>query len=141
MIPLVVCIDDDSIALFISKINLKKTNFCEEIISFEKTVDAIDYFEKQIKQPENQKKIPNLIFLDLNMPEINGWDFIEIFSNKFNALLKQTKIVLLSSTVNPLDKSKAISNPYVFKLIDKASGFEHLNELKKNPDLSVFFKN
>ena len=63
MIPLVFCVDDDSIALFISKINLKKSNFCQEIISFENSYEALSYFENQIQLTAGLQKIPNLIFL------------------------------------------------------------------------------
>ena len=82
MIPLVYCIDDDKVALLISKISLQKTFFCKEVLTADNGKIAIAYFEQQVQLPENEQKIPDLIFLDLNMPFLDGWEFLEIFEKK-----------------------------------------------------------
>jgi CheY-like chemotaxis protein len=139
MIPLVFCVDDDSIALFISKINLKKSNFCQEIISFENSYEALNYFENQIQLTADLQKIPNLIFLDLSMPGMDGWEFIDIFEEKYQIFKENILIILLSSTSNPADKLKAEEHPMIYALLDKANAESNLNFLKTLPKISAYF--
>jgi hypothetical protein len=139
MIPLVFCVDDDSIALFISKINLKKSNFCQEIISFENSYEALNYFENQIQLTADLQKIPNLIFLDLSMPGMDGWEFIDIFEEKYQIFKENILIILLSSTSNPVDKLKAEKHPMIYALLDKANAECNLNFLKTLPKISAYF--
>lgn len=141
MIPIVFCVDDDKVALMISKLNLQKTQFCKEIITAENGRQALDHFDSQMLLPENERKIPNLILLDLNMPVLDGWEFLDVFSKSYPTLHSQVKIALLSSSVNPDDRVKAEANPFVFIFIDKAIGIENLRSLKENPELSNFFNN
>lgn len=139
MIPLVYCIDDDQVALLISKISLKKTLFCHEILTASNGQEAVDYLSQQSLLPESEQKIPNLIFLDLNMPLLGGWDFIEIFESKFSNFHHQIKIILLSSSINPEDRQKGEDSPFVFAFIDKAIGITNLSDLKFHPGLEHFF--
>jgi len=141
MIPIVFCVDDDKVALMISRLNLIKTQFCNEIITAENGKQALDYFDGQMLLPERERKIPNLILLDLNMPVLDGWEFLELFSKDYPSLHSQVKIALLSSSVNPDDKIKAEANPFVFIFIDKAIGIENLRKLKENPAVINFFSN
>ncbi len=139
MIPIVFCVDDDRVALMISKLNLQKTQFCKEIITAENGKQALDYFDSQMQLPEVERKIPNLILLDLNMPVLDGWEFLELFSNNYPSLHEEVKIALLSSSVNPDDKIKAEANPFVFIFIDKAIGIDNLKSLKEHPELVKYF--
>jgi CheY-like chemotaxis protein len=139
MIPIVFCVDDDKVALMINKLNLQKTKFCEVILTAENGKEALDYFDNQMLLSENERVIPDLILLDLNMPVIDGWEFLEFFSEKYIELHKKVKIALLSSSVNPDDKTKADSNPFVFTFIDKALGMDNLNNLKEHAKLKDYF--
>lgn len=139
MIPVVLCVDDDKIALMISKINMQKTNFCNTIITVENGKEALDYIASQVTLPNANNKIPNLILLDLNMPIIDGWEFLEIFSQKYKYLQNEVKIILLSSSINPDDKNRADENPFVLALIDKALGIDNLKSLKNIAALSRYF--
>jgi|DEB19_MinimDraft_2_1074335.scaffolds.fasta_scaffold05263_3 CheY-like chemotaxis protein len=139
MIPLVYCIDDDNVALLISKISLQKTFFCNEVITANNGQKAIEYFQQQLLLPINEQKIPDLILLDLNMPLIDGWEFLEIFESKFLQFHNKVKIILLSSSINPDDRKKADANPFVFAFIDKAIGITNVTSLKLHPGLLHFF--
>jgi len=139
MIPLVFCIDDDKVALLISKISLQKTFFCKDVLTADNGKEAIQYFEQQILLPENEQKIPDLILLDLNMPFLDGWEFLEIFEQKFSIYHHKIKIALLSSSINPNDKERGNANPFVITFVDKAIGINSLSALKTHPALAHFF--
>jgi CheY-like chemotaxis protein len=132
MIPLVYCIDDDKVALLISKISLQKTDFCKEVLTSNNGKEAIEYFENQLLLPINEQRIPDLIFLDLNMPFIDGWEFLAFFEEKFSMYHDKVKIALLSSSINPSDREKGEANPFVFTFVDKAIGITNLSTLKSH---------
>jgi|JI6StandDraft_1071083.scaffolds.fasta_scaffold431677_2 CheY-like chemotaxis protein len=139
MIHKVMCIDDDTITLRLCQIILEKANFCDEIITVENGELALEYFEIQNALPAPQQKLPGLIFLDLNMPVMDGWEFLDSFSEKFSLFQQEVKIIILSSSVNPQDKIKADNNPNVICFISKPLSISGLNNLKEIPDLRSFF--
>ena len=125
----------------INKLNLQKTKFFKVILTAENGKEALDYFDNQMLLIENERVIPDLILLDLNMPVIDGWEFLEFFSEKFIELHKKVKIALLSSSVNPYDKIKVDSNSFDFTFIYKALGMDNLNNLKEHIKLKDYFNN
>jgi CheY-like chemotaxis protein len=129
-------IDDDDIYTFLLKKTLLKSNICSNIKSFENGLVGLEGIKKMI---ENEETLPDLILLDINMPLFDGWEFLEFFSEKYIELHKKVKIALLSSSVNPDDKTKADSNPFVFTFIDKALGMDNLNNLKEHAKLKDYF--
>jgi CheY-like chemotaxis protein len=141
MIPLVLCVDDDKVALMINKLNVKKASFCEAVETAENGKEAIQYFEKQEMLPLEERKIPNLIFLDLNMPLMDGWEFLDAFGEKYRETYPKVRIALLSSSVNPEDRIKAVKNSMILCFIDKALGIENLRELRNMEELKHFFDN
>jgi CheY-like chemotaxis protein len=79
---------------------------------------------------ENQEPKPNLIFLDLNMPVMGGWEFLDLFNNSNYSKTNQTKVVILTSTIDPKDieKSKTYSNVIAF--LSKPITVEMLEAIK-----------
>ncbi len=96
----VMLIDDDILALSLNKIVAAKSGIFESIITMQAAQDAIDYLCKY--QLENQL-LPDYIILDLNMPIMDGWDFIDKFIFIYNKINKNICIYILSSTINPDD--------------------------------------
>ncbi len=58
-------------------------------------------------EQENEQTIPDVIFLDLNMPEINGWEFLDVLSQQEQKYLNKCQVFILSSSVDSLEKEKA----------------------------------
>lgn len=141
MLKNVMLVDDDDVTLMICKLRLKKSLFSEEVISYENGLDAIQYFEDQMQLPAEKRVGPELIFLDINMPIMNGWEFIETFEEKYQEAFPQTKIKILSSSVDPKDEEKANNNRRILGFITKPLTNDNLLELMETDAFKNNFQN
>lgn len=114
-------IDDDKVYQFTSKMILEATQLTSRITTFFNGQEAIDFF----LDPQNQQvdTLPDVVFLDINMPIMNGWNFLEAFDKIFYSLPKKILIYVVSSSVDESDmersKSFASVTDYVIKPINK----------------------
>ena len=111
----VLLVDDDEPTNFFNKMILEEFNCAENIEVADSGQDALNYLENAVD--ENDTSSPDLIFLDINMPAMNGWDFLERYSNLDKKHKANVVIVMLTTSLNPDDCAKANSIPDV-------SGFE-----------------
>lgn len=135
MLDKILCIDDDPITLMLCKKVLTKAEFSKEIDFFKNGEEAIQYFDdlKSDKIKELPVNPPSLIFLDLNMPIMNGWEFLDLFSNKdYSMDFPKTKVIVLSSTIDPKDLNKSKSYPMVIEFLSKPITKEMLETIKNN---------
>lgn len=141
MIKKVLCIDDDQITLVLCDMVIKKAKFANEVITAGNGKEGLTWFSKYFQDIKdgNQEEAPKLIFLDLNMPIMNGWDFLEDYIMKYADRLSDTKVVILSSSVNPQDYVKANQYKIVIDFINKPLTTEGLNDLMNNDQISGFF--
>ena len=139
MIPVVMCVDDDPIVLMLNELVLREHSFCNELIKIESAELAIAYFSQQSQLPKGQAVIPNILFLDINMPTMDGWGFLDEFAEKFQEYHSKVSIVILSSSVNPADIDKANNHPLVIGFMPKPIGDIELDELKKHPAISSLY--
>ncbi|MCM5664399.1 response regulator [Galbibacter mesophilus] len=104
-------IDDDPITIFSVKKLIEVTRITENVISFNNGIEALKHYRN-----ENNTIFPELILLDLNMPIIDGWEFIDNFSKL--EISKTTYIYILTSSINPEDvnKVKEYNNKYPFSI-------------------------
>ena len=117
MLDLILCVDDDPITLMLCKKVITKASFSNTIITAKNGEEALQYFNSIINKEEN--KLPNLIFLDLNMPVMDGWEFLDNFSTNKYSEINSTKIVVLSSTIDPEDLQKSKKYPMVIDFLSK----------------------
>lgn len=139
MIPLVLCVDDDAITLMLCKMMMTKSLFCEDSVRATNGKEALLYFEKQSLLSQEEQKIPALVMLDLNMPVLDGWEFLEMFNANYKQFHQYTKVVILSSSVNPEDKKKAKDYPLIIDFVAKPLSIDGLEKLKLLDDLKKFF--
>jgi two-component system chemotaxis response regulator CheY len=97
-------IDDDKIFHFIIKKLLLSNNIDISPSFFENGLEAIEEIKKKIEKGENP---PDLILLDINMPVLDGWQFLDEFKLLKNALNKEIIIYIISSSDNNIDRSRA----------------------------------
>lgn len=121
MLDLVLCVDDDSITLMLCKMVITKSSFSKEIATATNGEEAIKYFDnlKKGNKTTTAIKQPQLIFLDLNMPVMGGWEFLDSFSTSNYSDFSNVKVIILSSTIDPEDLNKAKKYPMVIDFLSK----------------------
>jgi CheY-like chemotaxis protein len=107
---------------------ITKASFSDEIVTAKNGEEALKYFNSL--KTNNSIKKPQLIFLDLNMPVMNGWEFLDSFMSKEYSEYHDTKIVILSSTIDPEDLKKSKKYPMVLDFLPKPISKEMLEFLK-----------
>jgi CheY-like chemotaxis protein len=128
----ILCVDDDPITLMLYKKVIIKAEFGSTILFAQNGLEALELL-KEVSNSKNLSstfKIPDIIFLDLNMPVMNGWDFLEHFSKEFYPQFNGIKVVILSSTIDPSDYLKAKQYEAVTHFLSKPLTVEMLQELQ-----------
>ena len=134
MLDLVLCVDDDPITLMLCKMVINRSEFAKELITAQNGEEALNYFDDlKLNNLGNEiKRYPELIFLDLNMPVMGGWEFLDCFTrDDYRSQFKDSKVIVLSSTIDPEDISKAKTYPMVINFLSKPITKEMLEGLKK----------
>ena len=119
MFQKVLCIDDDPIALLLSRLVLTKFNFAKEIVALNNGEEALNYLSQNEVKNNNNNNQNLVIFLDLNMPIMDGWEFLEKIQNQNYANYPNIKIILLSSSIDPSDKERSSQFPLVLEFMSK----------------------
>ncbi len=128
MLQKVLCIDDDPISVMLCKKVISRSVFAEKTDSANNGEDALRYLEDLIKTPGYV--YPELILLDLNMPIMNGWEFLKNYEQRFASSHKNSKIVVLSSTIDPEDVRKTEEYSTVLTFISKPITTSSLQEVE-----------
>lgn len=123
----VLLIDDDEINNFISIKLIKKALLNTEIMACLNGKFAIDQLADI--QKTDPSKMPDYILLDINMPIMNGWEFLEEFKRRNIDPQGKSKIYIISSSVFSNDINKAKSYPLVKDFISKPLNVEKIREL------------
>ena len=120
-------VDDNDTDNFISKRIIEITKFAERVEVMSSGKDALDYLKDNQNRPQD---LPSIIFLDINMPIVDGFVFLYEF-DKFNELVKsKCKIIILSSSDNKRDIDKIVNNNHVIKFITKPLTEVALDEIR-----------
>ncbi len=129
VLDLVMLVDDNDTDNFISRRIIEITNFAKRVEVMDSGKTALDYLR------ENQNDIsliPSIIFLDINMPVVDGFVFLYEFE-KFSELVRnKAKVIILSSSDNRRDINKIVNNDYVIKFVTKPLTEDSLEEIRIN---------
>ena len=115
-IDLVMLVDDNDTDNFISRRIIEITKFAGDVVIKNSGKSALEYLEDH---KTNNEKLPDLIFLDINMPIVDGFVFLYEFEKFDYSIKDKCKVIILSSSDNKRDIDKIVNNDHVIKFITK----------------------
>jgi CheY-like chemotaxis protein len=118
----IMLIDNNADDNFYHKRVIKKTDDTIEVLVMSSASDALLYLQTENIQPD-------LILLDINMPGINGWDFMDRYQLISNQLTKPV-LIMLTTSENPDDRLKALQSGAIADLMTKPLTADLLNAIK-----------
>lgn len=123
---LAIIIDDDPISILVCETILKKYNFAERILTFNSADKGLAFLRDTI---ENGEEYPDYIFLDVVMPQKDGWGFLIEYEQFDNIPAIEKHVIMLSATFDPDDRMRAEKFPVVSQFLSKPISVEALNAL------------
>ncbi|CAN5777803.1 response regulator [soil metagenome] len=127
----VLLIDDDEPTNFISKMLIEEADCAEHIQVVQSGQDALNYLTNDEGFAGENKAFPkpDLIFLDINMPAMNGWEFLDKYNQLDQAHKGDIIVVMLTTSLNPDDRLKAGEMPAISGFEAKPLTFEKLKTM------------
>lgn len=126
MLDTVLFIDDDETDHFFFKRLVQKTELIKDVICFHYADEALEFLQSQ-----DRPKI-NVIFLDINMPRMNGFDFLEEATNSLPTSFNESvNVVMLTSSIAPKDKARAAEFDIIKAYVNKPLDGDRLNHIVK----------
>ena len=126
MIP-VLCINDSSINLFVQKRLLLHAGITDNVITASDGQDALDYYSR-FKEADNND-YPRLVLLDIHMPRVDGWQFLDKFSELYLPLFKDTHVIINSFTVDENEINRAKNYPIIMDFVTSQLTLDYLKNL------------
>jgi CheY-like chemotaxis protein len=123
-IELAYIIDDDEIIIYLTNKLIMKSDFCQSIETFTEAERALERLTLAAQTGEN---IPDVILFDLNMPQMNGWEFIEAFK-KIN-FGKEVPTFIFTSSIDPNDKQRSFQYTEIKDFITKPLTLQKLDKI------------
>ena len=128
----ILIIDDNQVDCYLLERELEATSFNLVISKKYNGLEAFEYFKKhqECEQPEDGYP-PHVIFLDVNMPLMNGFEFLEKFSElRESPILSSTVIMMFTSSNNPKDVETALKYKFVDSYLVKGEySIEHIEDV------------
>ncbi|MFV8226328.1 response regulator [Christiangramia aquimixticola] len=118
-------IDDDEVYQMIIRKYIDRSQSFEEAEFFLRPLEALEYFR------ENRDNLPSLILLDINMPLMDGWQFLEALEKEYEDLYEKTKVYVVSSSIAYSDRDKLEEFPGLSGFLSKPIGITQLQELRE----------
>lgn len=118
----IMLVDDDKNTNFFNRVMLTKLGVANNIISFQSAEQALEYLRLGIEKID-------LIFLDINMPIMNGWDFLEEYEQLDEAAKASILVIMLTASANPEDAIRAQQFKSVIKYINKPLDRQTIQEI------------
>ncbi len=114
--PFVMLVDDNELDNFINKKLLESEAFANTVYVHQSALSALEELKKLAASPD---KLPQIIFLDIMMPDMDGFAFLAEFDKLANEIKSVSKIIMLSTSESFKDLNKANQSKYVKKFLNK----------------------
>lgn len=124
---LVMIVDDTYVDRYVAERNIIKYEFAEKVVTKESAVSALEYLAS-IAGTDQQ--IPDLIFLDIRMPDVDGFGFLLEYEKLPESVKSNCLVMMLSTSLNPIDYEKAKTCKYVSRFLNKPLNKEKLEILR-----------
>jgi CheY-like chemotaxis protein len=125
--PKVWVIDDAKLDSIIIKLSIQKIHHDAEVKLISSGREAIDGLVKLAGI--EARELPNMLFLDLEMPGMSGWEFLEQFKALNIESLRRIQVYIVSGTISPADVKKSLSDPFVANYFHKPIGLDTLRSI------------
>ena len=120
-------IDDDDIFNFLHSEVIKQVDASAEIISHSSSIEALDYLKELI---HDKIQLPNFIFIDIRMPELNGFELVDELMKFPKEVFDNSKIFFVTSSLDKMDKFKASDYPIIQGFKEKTITTELLKDIQ-----------
>lgn len=119
----IMVVDDNPIDRYIAEKTIRKYHFSKEVLQMPSAVEALRFIS-------TSGTLPEIILLDINMPEMNGFEFLAEYGALPEVIRAKTTVFMLSTSLNEDDIRTAEQNPFVKKFLNKPLNEETLNTIK-----------
>ena len=130
----VMVIDDTEVDRYVAERNILKCLFASEVVAKESANEGLRHLASLVERPDD---LPQLIFLDIRMPEKDGFQFLAEYELLPDAVKRTCIIMMLSTSLNAGDHELARENKYVARFINKPLNAERIRELIADLGLSA----
>ncbi len=127
MIKDIFLIDDDALVNFLNQEIIKDSHPDKKVRSFESATEALEVIKEMLNTSDS--KLPQLILLDINMPVMDGWEFLDIFDQLPENKTKDCKIIMHTSSIDPRDIEKAKTYKAVVDYMTKPLNLQSLSKI------------
>jgi CheY-like chemotaxis protein len=126
--PIIALVDDDKVFQLTASRTLKAAQLSDKILQFDNGEEALDFLRNHARESDT---LPDYIFLDINMPFVDGWMFLDDYAHLKTNLSKPIEIYMVSSSIDPRDMDRARQNvnvrEYIIKPVTREKFIELLN--------------
>lgn len=133
----ILLIDDDEATNFLHKYILEKEQFAENVVCMKSGQEALNYLTTKT---DNNYPQPDLIFLDINMPGMNGWEFIEEYKQIDKDQRGEKIVVMLTTSTDPFEKEKATNIKQINLFKTKPLTSDMVSNIIKENFLKIYDK-
>ena len=126
---IVMLVDDNEIDNMINQKMLESVNFAEQYYVHTSGQSALDFLENLVKRESAAELLPDMILLDINMPLIDGFQFLDEFAELDIKIKTDIDVFMLTTSINPSDKERAEGNALITKFLIKPLTLDQLKEL------------